>query len=101
MKKSKAVKLVLVAGLLASCSNNKKEAESRLYVRGDSVSSYTQTPHTYGGGMGYYHFMPYGYYRPNYGYYHGGYESSAFSSRATSSHVSRGGFGTSGARVGG
>jgi hypothetical protein len=100
MKKSKVVNLVLVAGLMASCSSKKDdyEAGNRLYVRGDSTSQYSHTPY-YGGG-GYYHFMPYGFYHPYGGFRHGGYESSAFSSKASSGAVSRGGFGTSGVRVG-
>jgi len=97
MKKSKAIKLVLVAGIVASCSShNDYETSSRLHIRGDSTSSYTRT-NTYMG-HGYYHFIPFGFYA--YGRYsHGGYESSGFSSRATSSS-SRGGFGRSGFRVG-
>jgi len=101
MKKSKVVNLVLVAGLLASCSS-KDEYEagnSRLYVRGDSTSHYSQTPNH--GGGGYFHFIPFGYYLASGGFRHGGYESSAFSGRASGHGVSRGGFGSSGVRVGG
>ena len=96
MKKSKVIKLVLVAGIAASCSshNNDYETSSRLHIRGDSTSSYTNA-HSYMG-YGYYHFIPYGFYSGR-NYYHGGYESSAFSSRA----ISRSGFGRSGIRVGG
>lgn len=100
MKKSKIINLVLVAGISASCShNNDYETQSRLHIRGDSASHYTSTPY-YGNG-GYYHFIPYGMYYLGRGYSHGGYESSSFSSRASSSSVSRGGFGSSGIRVGG
>ena len=101
MKKSKIVNLVLVAGLVASCSSRDdyEAGSSRLYVRGDSTSSYSQTPHH--GGGGYFYFMPYGYYHSYGGFRHGGYESSAFSSKAASPSVSRGGFGGSGIRVGG
>jgi len=101
MKKSKVVNLVLVAGLLRSCSSEKpKEASStsRLWVRGDSTSQYSHAPYV---GGGYFHFIPYGFYHPYYGYRRGGYESSGFSSKATSHGVSRGGFGASGVRVGG
>ena len=98
MKKSKAIQLAIVAGLLSACHHN-KEPESRLHIRGDSTSEYTHTPYYHG--MGYYHFIPYGYYSPYRGYQRGGYESQHFSSKATSSsHISRGGFG-GGTRVGG
>lgn len=104
MKKSKAVNLVLVAGLVASCSSGKNDYEAsngnnRLYVRSDSTSQYSRTPYHSGGG--YYHFIPFGYYQGWGGYRHGGYESSAFSSKAGNHAISRGGFGTSGMRVGG
>lgn len=102
MKKSKVVKLVLVASVVASCSSRDDyeaaNTNKRLYIRSDSTSNYTQTHH-YGGG--YYHFVPFGYYRPWGGYSHGGYESSAFSSKAGNHAISRGGFGSSGVRVGG
>lgn len=100
MKKSKLINLVLVAGMAASCTpKNDYETQSRLHIRGDSTSRYTDA-HSYGYG-GYYHFIPYGMYSYGRGYSHGGYESSAFSSRAASSGVSRGGFGSSGIHVGG
>lgn len=100
MKKSKVVNLVLVAGLVASCSSRDDyvAGSNRLYIRSDTTSQYTQT-HYYGGG--YYHFIPFGYYHPWGGYSHGGYESSAFSSKAGNHAISRGGFGSSGVRVGG
>lgn len=101
MKKSKVVKLVLVAGLLSSCSSEKpKEASStsRLWVRGDTASQYSHSSYL---GGGYFHFIPFGIYHPSYGYRRGGYESSGFSSKATRTGVSRGGFGSSGIRVGG
>lgn len=102
MKKSKMVNLVLVAGLVASCTSSKDEYEAsngnnRLYVRSDTTSQYSHTSHYYGG---YYHFVPFGFYRPWGGYSHGGYESSAFSSKAGNHAISRGGFGHSGFRVG-
>jgi hypothetical protein len=96
MKKSKVIKLVLVAGMAVSCSSrNDYETSSRLHIRGDSTSHYTNT-HSYMG-HGYYHFIPYGFYSAGQGYRHGGYESSGFSSKATV----RSGFGHSGMRVGG
>ncbi|MDP4210293.1 MAG: hypothetical protein Q8928_15885 [Bacteroidota bacterium] len=99
MKKSKAVKLVLVASIAISCSDHHPDkSDNRLYVRGDSASNYTSHPSYWHGG-GYFWFHPYGYYSWNGGYRHSGYESPHFSSRA-SAHVSRGGFGSSGFRVG-
>jgi len=99
MKKSKVVNLVLVAGLLTACSGHKEQKpNSRLFVRGDSASQYTRSPHT---GMGhFFYFGPFGNYHPYYGYRHSGYESSGFSSKAGSAHISRGGFGSSGVHVG-
>ncbi len=98
MKKSKFVNLVLVAGLVVSCSQHKdQDKNSRLFVRGDSASSYSQTPRTHGGGF--FYCSPYGMYSPYRGYSHGGYESSGFASKA-SGHISRGGFGSSGIHVG-
>lgn len=100
MKKSKVVNLVLVAGLLASCNTTHKEeqADSRLYVRGDSASQYSRSQHT--GTGSYFHFLPFGIYSAMGGYRHTGYTSPGFSSKATSPHIARGGFGTSGVRVG-
>jgi hypothetical protein len=101
MKKSKMVNLVLVASVKASCSSKDDyvAGNSRMYVRSDSTSQYSQTP--YHGGGGYYHFIPFGFYQPLGGYRHGGYQSSAFSSKAGNHAISRGGFGGSGVRVGG
>ena len=101
MKKSKMVNLVLVASVLASCSSKDDyvAGNSRMYVRSDSTSQYSQTP--YHGGGGYYHFIPFGFYQPWGGYRHGGYQSSAFASKAGNHAISRGGFGGSGIRVGG
>jgi len=102
MKKSKVVKLVLIASVAASCSSHDDYVDannkSRLYIRSDSTSQYSHTP--YYGGYGYYHFMPFGYYHPWYGYRHGGYDSPGFSSKAGNHAISRGGFGGSGMRVG-
>lgn len=96
MKKSKVIKLVLVAGMVTACSShNDYETSSRLHIRGDSTSSYTHTSSYMG--HGYYHFIPFGYYSSGRGYSHGGYESSGFSGRA----ISRSGFGHSGFHVGG
>ena len=99
MKKSKIVKLVLVAGLLTTCkSNTWNDSDRRLYVRGDTTSMYSRSP--YMGGGHFFFFHPYGYYYPGLGFRHYGYESPGFSSKAVSAHVSRGGFGSSGIRVG-
>jgi len=100
MKKSKMVNLVLVASVVASCSSNDDYVagnSNRLYVRSDSTSQYSNAP--YHGG-GYYHFIPFGIYSAFGGYRHGGYESSAFSAKAGNHAISRGGFGSSGVRVG-
>lgn len=98
MKKSKFVNLVLVAGLVASCSQHgNQDRNSRLYVRGDSTSGYSQTPRTHG--SHFFYCSPYGMYSPYGGFRHGGYASSGFSSKA-SNHISRGGFGSSGIHVG-
>ena len=101
MKKSKVISLVIVAGLMASCSSHNEDYsyKGRLHIRGDSISDYTRTNAYYGGGW-FYHFYPYGFYSFGHGYYHGGYDSPGFSSRA-SNGISRGGFGSSGIRVGG
>ena len=60
-----------------------------------ALAGFSVTPafaYGYYGGHGYYH--------GGHGYYHGGYDSPGFSSRA-SNGISRGGFGSSGIRVGG
>ena len=99
MKKSKAIQLILVAGIAASCSHkNDYENATRLNIRGDTTSLYTQTRY-YPGYVGYYHFIPFGFYSFGRGYIHGGYDSPHFSSKAGS--IARGGFGRSGFRVGG
>ncbi len=100
MKKSKVIRLVIVAGLMASCSSHDDYSyKGRLHIRGDSLSDYSRTTGYYGGG-GFYHFYPYGFYYFGRGYYHGGYDSPGFSGRA-SNGITRGGFGSSGIRVGG
>ena len=99
MKKSKIVKLILVAGLLTACKSNEwNDSNKRLYVRGDTVSHYSRAPLM--AAAAYFWFRPYGYYQPGMGFRHYGYESSGFSSRAISPNVSRGGFGASGIHVG-
>jgi hypothetical protein len=114
MKKSKAITLVLVTGLLG-CKHS-KPAHTRLYMRTDSLGTYTPATPGY---QGYYVFRAFGSYYdgPNnggnsgggyygggyYGGYYGGYggryvrEGYANSSVHTSeSSVSRGGFGHTG-----
>jgi len=106
MKKSKAITLVLVTGLLG-CNRGPKE-HNRLYLRTDSTGSYT--PAT-AGFHGYYIFRAYGtyydspYYGNGYGGYVGGYGGRSGYIRqgysnggvhASEGSVSRGGFGESG-----
>ncbi len=86
MKKSKAITLVLVTGLLG-CSH--PAPHSRLYMRTDSSGYYT---HASPGFYGYYIFRPYGTY---YGgtYMRQGYSNSGV--HVSEGSVSRGGFGGS------
>jgi hypothetical protein len=113
MKKSKAITLVLVTGLLG-CKHGKTE-HNRLYMRTDSTGTYTPATPGY---HGYYVFRAFGSYYDNdnangssggyygggyYGGYYGGYggryvrEGYSNSSVHTSeSSVSRGGFGRTG-----
>ena len=92
MKKSKAISLVLVTGLL-SCNSHPKQ--TRLYLRTDTTDNYTPaTP----GFDGYYVFRPYGMYYSG-GYGGGGYVRQGYSNagvHTSESSVSRGGFGESG-----
>lgn len=116
MKKSKIIKLFLLASLLSACDKEKKKVSAekdRLHLRSDTAARYTTAHHShYGGFLPYYYvFRPFGYY--SYGnYYRGGYHSSyvhpssnnrysnssshskTFSSKSSGS-VSRGGFGGS------
>jgi hypothetical protein len=103
MKKSKAITLVLVTGLLG-CSRDKPES-NRLYMRTDTTGNYTPATSGY---HGYYVFHAFGMYYPGAygGYYGGGYggrsgyvrqgysNSGVHASEGGS--VSRGGFGRSG-----
>ncbi|MEO6521416.1 MAG: hypothetical protein ABIN91_07060 [Mucilaginibacter sp.] len=108
MKKSKAITLVLVTGLLG-CSHNKPE-HNRLYMRTDSTGNYT---HATTGYHGYYVFHAFGTYYPGayYGNGYGGYYGGAYGGRSgyirqgysnsgvhssEGGGVSRGGFGSSG-----
>jgi hypothetical protein len=87
MKKSKAITLVLVTGLLG-CTNN--HDQNRLYMRTDTTGNYT---HAHNGYHGYYIFRPYGM------YYGGVYTRQGYSNASvpiSESSVSRGGFGRSG-----
>lgn len=102
MKKSKAITLVLVTGLLG-CSHEKAE-HNRLYMRTDTTDSYTPATSGY---HGYYVFHAFGMFYPG-GYgggYYGGYSGrggyvrqgySNGSVHASEGSVSRGGFGRSG-----
>ena len=71
MKKSNFVTLVLSGALVSGCDNRKGDTG---YAAGTTV-----TNNTYVSGRGYYHApchgwfeYPYNYYRPGFGYYHGG-----------------------------
>ncbi|RKR85253.1 hypothetical protein BDD43_5517 [Mucilaginibacter gracilis] len=106
MKKSKAITLVLVTGLLG-CKQNKQQ--SHIYMRTDTTGNYSPTT---SGFHGYYVFRAYGSYYDgaHYGKRHGrsfnnfgghaGYVRQGYSSSAVhTSHngsVSRGGFGSIG-----
>lgn len=87
MKKSKAISLVLVTGLLG-CNNHPKQ--TRLYLRTDTLENYTSTTPGYNG---YYAFRPIGTYYW-FGYVRQGYSNSEVETNHTS--ISRGGFGESG-----
>jgi hypothetical protein len=90
MKKSKAITVIFVAGLLG-CTNN--HDRSRLYLRTDSTGSYT---HTHPGFFGYYIFRPYG------TYYGGSYMRQGYSNagvHTSEASISRGGFGSTGFHV--
>ncbi|WP_259067406.1 hypothetical protein HDF24_12515 [Mucilaginibacter sp. X4EP1] len=87
MKKSKAISLVLVTGLLG-CNNHPQQ--TRLYLRTDTLENYTSTTPGYNG---YYAFRPIGTYYW-FGYVRQGYSSSEVHTSQTS--ISRGGFGESG-----
>jgi hypothetical protein len=99
MKKSKAITLVLVTGLLGC---NRNHQQNRLYMRTDSTGTYTPATTGY---HGYYIFRPYGTYYggySGYGGYYGGrstYVREGYSNTAvhtSEGSVSRGGFGRTG-----
>lgn len=117
MKKSKFIKLVLITSALASCHKEplNNTNDQKVYMRSDSTAHYSRT-HCYGHGNGwlwYYAFRPYGYYNGGYGsgnYNHVGYYSGGISENSnlgsnhiktshSSSHSSRGGFGSGGFHV--
>lgn len=86
MKKSKAISLVLVTGLLG-CGHPRQQ--NRLYLRTDSDGYYTPATSGYNG---YYIFRPYGI------YYGGSYIRQGYSNEgvhASEANVTRGGFGGS------
>ena len=90
MKKSKAVSLILVTGLLGC---HKHHVQNRLFLRTDSTGYYTPATPGY---LGYYAFRPYGTYFG--GYYGGSYVRQGYSSEGITTSeetVSRGGFGGS------
>ena len=109
MKKSKAISLVLITAVLASC--NKKETindwdnagkGSKTYVRGDSTAPYARRNHS---GLGsallwFYAFRPmYGYNNGVFGrsgFYSGGISNrSNFGTNSSKSAIFRNGFGRS------
>jgi len=98
MKKSKIIKLVLVATALSSC-NHKADHDRKVYMRSDTTAGYSRTEgHSHFGGF--YVFRPYGIFTPG-GYYRAGYysggihESSNIGSSSFKSATVRGGFGSS------
>jgi len=106
MKKSKSVKLLVVASMVAgaiACGSKKedewseggKKSSSQLHLRSDSSSRYTRSYFPYR----YYMFHSYGFYSPNTGYYSkAGYNSGAISP-SSNPKSARGGFGGRGFRV--
>lgn len=99
MKKSKYIKLVLVAASLSSCGSNEKPKQ-KVYMRSDSTATYSQArPHGT-----YYSFIPYGYFIGSM-YMRSGYYSSGISRQSNTgtnaikrTGTTRGGFGRSGFR---
>ncbi|MDB5138925.1 MAG: hypothetical protein JWR12_841 [Mucilaginibacter sp.] len=86
MKKSKAISLILVTGLLGC---NRHPEKNRLYLRTDSTGYYTPATPGY---HGYYAFRPYG------TYYGGMYMRQGYSNagvHVSEESISRGGFGGS------
>lgn len=106
MKKSKIVKLVLLASVMASCNNpTPKQEEKKVYLRSDTTASYSRATGFNGHhGMGYFAFVPYGLFMNN-GYRHTGYYSSGISEKSNvgrnpvKGSAVRGGFGRSGSHV--
>ena len=86
MKKSNAISLVLVAGLLGG---NRPHERNRLFLRTDTTGGYTPATAGY---HGYYVFRPYGTYYAG-TYYRQGYSNAGVHSSEES--ISRGGFGGS------
>ncbi len=99
MKKSRFIKLVLVAATLSSCGNQRSADERKVYLRSDSTANYSQA-HYYGGYGGSYGFMPIGMFMAG-RYSRSGYYSSSippsanFGTNSFKSSVSRSGFGSS------
>ncbi len=105
MKKSKIVKLVLLASVMASCNNPTSKPEKKVYMRSDTTASYSRAT-GFGGhhGMFYHAFIPYGLFMNN-GYSRAGYYSSGISEKSNvgrnpvKGNAVRGGFGRSGSHV--
>lgn len=111
MKKSKAVKLILITAALAGCQQNKQADDwangNKTYVRGDSTAPYSRTHpgHAVGSALlWYYAFRPVGFYHNGRynrsGYYSGAIPHTANVGRnALKTNISRGGFGRTGVRA--
>ncbi|WP_143305467.1 hypothetical protein [Chitinophaga vietnamensis] len=103
-KKSGHIQLVLITAVLASCHRPSPD-HRRVYMRGDTTASYNRTYyHSYGPGLWYYAFRPYGSYYDG-GYHRAGYYSGGLSEHANmgangvKSGIIRGGFGGHGFSV--
>ncbi len=111
MKKTKAIKLVLITATLAACNQPEKkdwDNNSKVHMRSDTSAPYTRVQH-HGAGIGtallwFYAFRPMGNFNNNQyqraGYYSGGIsKSSNIGNNNFKGAVSRGGFGRSGYSV--
>jgi hypothetical protein len=102
MKKSGFIKLVLVAAVMSSCSNQKSRHDKNVYLRSDTTAHYSHVRGGFHGGF--IPFIPLGIYSNNRysraGYYSSAiHESANIGSNSFKSNVVRGGFGRSASRV--
>jgi hypothetical protein len=110
VKKTKAIKLVLITATLAACNQTEKKdwetnGNSKVHLRSDTSAPYTRVHHHNSAGIGtallwYYAFRPMGNYNNNQyqraGYYSGGIAPSSNIGRNNfKGAVTRGGFGRS------